>query len=81
MISSWARYAATGVKPLPTWYASSACLSQITVSDPVRTLSLPSQADLVAVGSKSILVRVDGDGGHSELVGRPEDADSDLLRR
>ena len=33
-------------------------LSQITVSDPVRTLSLPSQADLVAVGSKSILVQI-----------------------
>lgn len=34
---------------------------------------------LVPVSAEPVLVRVDGDRGHGQFMGRSEDADSDLL--
>lgn len=39
------------------------------------------ETHLVSMSSEPILVRVDGNRGHSELMGRPEDSNSDFLDR
>lgn len=82
MMSSCARYAPTGVRPFPTWYASSAYgEGKMTYMNIDGTRQDGTMTYFLAMGRQTIFNRVDGNSVHSQLVRCSEDTNGDFLRR